>query len=100
MIRTLALFLLAALASGPLLAQSPTPVASSDVRVALDTSAGRIVVALHPGTVETSLTRDYADRYPTITAQHSAEALLSVIEGLTPEDNGGFFDWKGKQVPW
>ncbi|WBU53963.1 SDR family NAD(P)-dependent oxidoreductase [Paracoccus sp. SCSIO 75233] len=60
----------------------------------------RIVVALHPGTVETSLTRDYADRYPTITARHSAEALLSVIEGLTPEDNGGFFDWKGKQVPW
>jgi peptidyl-prolyl cis-trans isomerase A (cyclophilin A) len=48
MIRTLALFLLAALASGPLLAQSPTPVASSDVRIALDTSAGRIVVALHP----------------------------------------------------
>ncbi|RSU78353.1 peptidylprolyl isomerase [Sphingomonas sp. S-NIH.Pt3_0716] len=52
MIRTLALFLLAALASGSLLAQSPTPVsppaASSDVRVALDTSAGRIVVALHP----------------------------------------------------
>ena len=52
MIRTLALFLLAALASGPLLAQSPTPVpppvASSDVRVALDTSAGRIVVTLHP----------------------------------------------------
>ncbi|MBO9526820.1 MAG: peptidylprolyl isomerase [Sphingobium yanoikuyae] len=48
MIRTLALFLLAALASGSLLAQSPTPVASSDVRIALDTSAGRIVVALHP----------------------------------------------------
>ena len=52
MIRTLALFLLAALASVPLLAQSPTPVpppvASSEVRVALDTSAGRIVVALHP----------------------------------------------------
>ena len=51
MIRTLALFLLAALASGPLLAQSPTPaptpVAASDVRVVLDTSAGRIVIAVH-----------------------------------------------------
>lgn len=59
-----------------------------------------IVVALHPGTVETRLTRDYADRYPTISPEKSAQALLSVIDGLTRDDNGTFWDWKGKPVPW
>lgn len=59
-----------------------------------------IVVALHPGTVETPLTRDYADRYPTITRERSAEALLAVIEQLTAEDNGSFWDWKGQRVAW
>lgn len=59
-----------------------------------------IVIALHPGTVETPLTRDYANRYPTITAEESAEGLLSVIDRLTPKDNGGFRDWKGAPIPW
>ncbi|WBU57525.1 SDR family NAD(P)-dependent oxidoreductase [Paracoccus sediminicola] len=60
----------------------------------------RIVVALHPGTVETPLTRDYADRHPTITPARSAEALLGVIAGLTHKDNGTFWDWKGQPVEW
>ena len=59
-----------------------------------------IFIALHPGTVETSLTAKHADRYPTITPGRSAEALLSVIAGLSPEDSGGFRDWKGAVVPW
>lgn len=59
-----------------------------------------ILVALHPGTVETPLTRKYAARYPTITTDHSAEALLAVIDRLTPDDTGSFWDWKGARVPW
>lgn len=59
-----------------------------------------IVVALHPGTVETRLTDDYADRYPTISPEASAQALLAVIDRLTPEDNGSFWDWKGQRVEW
>lgn len=59
-----------------------------------------IFVALHPGTVETPLTARYADRYPTITPDRSAEALLSVIDGLSPDDSGGFRDWKGQKVEW
>lgn len=59
-----------------------------------------ILVALHPGTVETPLTRKYAARYPTITTDHSAEALLAVIDRLTPDDTGSFWDWKGTRVPW
>ncbi|MDX5349948.1 MAG: SDR family NAD(P)-dependent oxidoreductase [Paracoccaceae bacterium] len=59
-----------------------------------------VMVALHPGTVETPLTRKYAARYPTITPERSAEALLAVIHALTPADTGSFRDWKGEVVPW
>lgn len=59
-----------------------------------------ILVALHPGTVATSLSAKYASRHPTITPDHSAEALLAVIDRLTPEDTGSFWDWKGARVPW
>ena len=59
-----------------------------------------ILVALHPGTVETPLTAKYAARYPTITPERSAQALLSVIGKLTPDDSGSFHDWQGERVPW
>lgn len=59
-----------------------------------------ILVALHPGTVETPLTAPYAARYPTITPDRSAKALLSVISRLKPEDSGSFLDWRGDRVPW
>ncbi|WP_331498078.1 SDR family NAD(P)-dependent oxidoreductase [Paracoccus sediminilitoris] len=59
-----------------------------------------ILVALHPGTVETPLTARYAARYPTITPDDSARALLAVIDSLTPDDTGSFRDWKGQVVPW
>lgn len=59
-----------------------------------------IVVALHPGTVETPLTRDYAAQYPTIKPEEAAASLLAVIDGLTPMDTGSFRDWKGRPVEW
>ena len=59
-----------------------------------------ICVALHPGTVETEFTRKYLGRHPAVPAAEAAENLLRVIEGLRPEDSGGFFDWQGKTVPW
>ncbi|WP_322626736.1 SDR family NAD(P)-dependent oxidoreductase [Paracoccus beibuensis] len=59
-----------------------------------------ILVALHPGTVQTPLTARYAPRYPTITPDRSAQALLEVIGGLTADDSGSFRDWKGERVPW
>lgn len=59
-----------------------------------------ICVALHPGTVETEFTRKYLGRHPAVAAEEAAENLLRVIEGLQPEDSGGFFDWQGHRVPW
>jgi len=59
-----------------------------------------ICVALHPGTVETDFTRKYLGRHPAVPASEAAENLLRIIQGLRPEDSGGFFDWQGKPVPW
>ncbi|MDR9393739.1 MAG: SDR family NAD(P)-dependent oxidoreductase [Roseovarius sp.] len=59
-----------------------------------------ICVALHPGTVETPLTAEYARNHPTVTPPEAARNLLGVIDGLDPADTGLFFDWQGKQVPW
>ena len=58
-----------------------------------------VVVALHPGTVATPFT----DAYPghrKVSPDVAAENLLRVIDGLTPEASGRFFDWAGKEVPW
>lgn len=57
-------------------------------------------VALHPGTVQTQFTKDYQARHATVSPPVAAANLISVIEGLTPADTGGFFDWAGKPVPW
>ncbi|MEO0371980.1 MAG: SDR family NAD(P)-dependent oxidoreductase [Pseudomonadota bacterium] len=59
-----------------------------------------ICVALHPGTVATSLTQKYAGRHPTVSPDEAALNLIHVMNGLTPADTGGFFDWQGKRIPW
>lgn len=59
-----------------------------------------ICVALHPGTVATPFTEKYLGRHPAVAPDQAAENLLGVIEGLTPQNTGAFFDWAGKAVPW
>ena len=59
-----------------------------------------ICAALHPGTVETEFTRKYVGRQLAVPAAEAAENLLQVIDALTPDQTGGFFDWTGAVVPW
>ncbi|OSQ51416.1 SDR family NAD(P)-dependent oxidoreductase [Marivita geojedonensis] len=59
-----------------------------------------ICVVLHPGTVETRFTEKYVGHNPSVPASEAAENLLAVLDGLTPNDTGKFFDWQGKEVPW
>lgn len=59
-----------------------------------------VCAALHPGTVDTALTEKYARGHPTVPPGAAAENLLSVIGGLTAEETGQFFDWRGERVPW
>jgi len=61
---------------------------------------GSICVALHPGTVATPFTADYAGRHKTVEPQDAAQNLLAVLANLTTEDTGGFFDYAGKEIVW
>lgn len=57
-------------------------------------------IALHPGTVETPFTEKYLGRHPSVPASEAAENLLRVIDDISPDQTGQFFDWAGKEVPW
>ena len=61
-----------------------------------------IAVALHPGTVDTALSLPFQARLPRgqlLTPSHSADSLLTVIDGLGAADSGGVFDWRGSRIP-
>jgi NAD(P)-dependent dehydrogenase (short-subunit alcohol dehydrogenase family) len=60
-----------------------------------------VMVALHPGTVDTDMSRPFqagvaAERL--FTPAHSAACLAGVLGRLTAADSGGFFDWKGEAI--
>ena len=60
-----------------------------------------ICIALHPGTVATPLSAPFvATRQNVHTPEVAAGHLLEVIDKLTVESSGGFFDWRGQPVPW
>ncbi len=59
-----------------------------------------IAVALHPGTVATPFTTDYAAKNKTTPADETARLLCDVMERLKPEQSGGFYDYSGAEVPW
>lgn len=59
-----------------------------------------VCVSLHPGTVATSFTADYAGRHKTVPPDQAARNLLDVLTGLTPAQSGGFFDYSGAEVAW
>ena len=59
-----------------------------------------LVVGLHPGTVDTDLSKPFQRGVPTLLAPNgSARRLLGVIDGLTPEETGGVFAHDGERVP-
>ncbi len=64
-----------------------------------------IIVALHPGTVDTPLSAPFsAVRQPSgqqaarFTPQQSAAKLLTVLNGLSPNDSGLIFDYDGQII--
>lgn len=64
-------------------------------------SPDAICIALHPGTVATALSAPFAATGLEVhTPPDAARHLLAVVEKLTAEANGGFFDWRGQPVPW
>lgn len=61
------------------------------------------VLALHPGTVDTALSRPYQANVPParlFTPAHAARQLLDVIVTATPADSGRFLAWDGSNIAW
>jgi NAD(P)-dependent dehydrogenase (short-subunit alcohol dehydrogenase family) len=58
------------------------------------------LLAIHPGTVDTSLTHKYASNHPTQTPAEAAQNILDVTLNKDSSHTGRFFDWANKEIPW
>ena len=58
--------------------------------------AGVTTVTLNPGWVQTDMGGPQAALKP----EESGSALRALINGLTPADNGNFFQYDGSELPW
>ena len=60
-----------------------------------------VCVALHPGTVATSLSEPHTKAgLDVVEPDVAAARLLSLLKGLTSAQTGGFLDYRGDQIPW
>lgn len=62
-----------------------------------------VVLALHPGTVDTALSKPFQGNVPDgklFTPDFAAERLLGIIDRVTSADSGGFFAWDGSQIAY
>ena len=60
-----------------------------------------IIVALHPGTVDTPLSEPFQRNVPAkqlFDRERAALQLLDVIDGLKPADSGRIFAWDGAEI--
>ena len=60
-----------------------------------------IVVGLHPGTVDSKLSKPFQSRMQAnklFTPEQSANHLINVLENLTIEDSGKLFAWDGQEI--
>ncbi|XP_052202683.1 uncharacterized protein LOC127808264 isoform X4 [Diospyros lotus] len=61
-----------------------------------------ICLLLHPGTVDTDLSRPFQRNVPQgklFSKEFSVQKLLSIIDNAKRHDNGKFFAWDGQEIP-
>ena len=59
-----------------------------------------VLVALHPGTVDTHLSKPFKGAEIGRPAAQAALEMLGVLDGLLPKDSGNFFAYDGTCLPW
>jgi NAD(P)-dependent dehydrogenase (short-subunit alcohol dehydrogenase family) len=62
-----------------------------------------IVVVLHPGTTDTNLSQPFQRNVPPeklFSVERTVNQLLVVIDNLSIQDSGEFFNWDGQKLPW
>lgn len=67
------------------------------------TNQNAICVGLHPGTVDTALSKPFQRNVPAeklFAPEKAANALLSVVDNLKPIDTGQCFAWDGEKIPF
>ena len=61
------------------------------------------VVAIHPGTTDTALSKPFQQNIPAgklYTPALSADRIVSVLEQLSDADTGKLLFWDGSHIPW
>jgi NAD(P)-dependent dehydrogenase (short-subunit alcohol dehydrogenase family) len=64
------------------------------------TRPNSVLVALHPGTVRSELSRPFRGAELGRSPEAAAGDMLRVIDALSPADSGGFFAYDGTVLPW
>lgn len=65
------------------------------------TRPNAICVALHPGTVETRLSKHFAKSGLEVQSpEEAAKRILAVLDALAPTASGGFLDQRGRPIAW
>ncbi len=59
-----------------------------------------VLVALHPGTVNSRLSQPFRGETIGRPAQDAAADMLRVIDALAPADSGSFRSYNGAELPW
>ncbi len=61
-----------------------------------------IVLAIHPGTTDTELSKPFAEHtsYKIHTPKQTAANILKIIEGSELDDSGSFYHWDGSLIKW
>lgn len=86
------------------MSKSALNMATKNLSIELGRGRKKIVcVALHPGTVDTDLSRPYHKNVPKgklFSQEQSINYLLSVIDDLSITDTGKFYAWDGSEIPY
>lgn len=64
------------------------------------TQKNSVLVALHPGTVNSRLSRPFRGDAIGRPAHVAASDMLRVLDGLTAADSGSFRSYNGAELPW
>ena len=59
-----------------------------------------VLAALHPGTVDSALSAPFRGAQIGRPPADAAQDLLAVLDGLQPQDSGGFWAYDGQHLPW
>lgn len=64
------------------------------------TTPKAIVIAMHPGTVNSKLSKPFGGATKGKAADLACREMLNTIDGLQPEQTGQFLSYSAEQLPW